>query len=155
MNTNPTLKNHELVINRLLDAPRELVYACWTDPEHLARWGGAPEGMTVIVEYQDIRVHGLFRICMRSPDGIDYRLQGTYQELVKPERIVFTHAWIHEDGSLAKETLVTITLKTSGNGTELTIRQTGLTSEASREGHEEGWNSTFDRLADYLSKARE
>ena len=61
--------DHELVINRLLDAPRELVYACWTEPEHLARWGGCPEGLTVDVEFQDIRVDGMFRVRMRSPHG--------------------------------------------------------------------------------------
>jgi uncharacterized protein YndB with AHSA1/START domain len=144
----------ELVINRLLDAPRELVYACWTDPEHMARWGFGPEGLTVDVEHQDIREGGMFRVRMHSPHGIDCRLQGFYRELVAPEKIVFTHTWILEDGSLAKETLVTVTLKTSGNATELTLRQTGLPSQDSRDGHEEGWNSTLDRLSDYLSRNR-
>jgi uncharacterized protein YndB with AHSA1/START domain len=144
----------ELVINRVLNAPRELVYACWTEPEHLARWEGAPEGLTVFVEHQDIREGGMFRIRMYSPQGIDCRLQGVYRELVKPEKIVFTHTWNLEDGSLAKETVVTILLKTTGNGTELTLRQTGLPSAGSKDGHEEGWNSTFDRLADYLFQGR-
>lgn len=144
----------ELVISRAFDAPRELVYACFTEPEHLARWGFGPEGLQVDVEYQDIREDGMFRVRMHSPHGIDARLQGTYRELTAPERIVFTHVWILEDGSTAPETLVTITLKSSGNAvnrTELTLRQTGLPSEASRAGHAEGWESTFDRLAGYLS----
>lgn len=148
-------KDFELVINRLLDAPRDLVYACWTEPGHLARWGGGPEGLTIDVEYQDIREGGMFRLRMHSPHGIDCRLQGIYRELVKPERIVFTHAWIHEDGSLATETLVTVTLKSTGKGTELTLRQTGLPSLGSRDGHEEGWNSTLDRLTEYLSQMRD
>jgi uncharacterized protein YndB with AHSA1/START domain len=152
--TQTTTKDFELVINRLLDAPRELVYACWTEPEHLARWGGGPEGLTVDVEYQDIREGGMFRVRMHSPHGIERRLQGFYRELKKPERIAFTHVWIHEDGSLATETLVTITLKTSGNKTELTLRQSGLPSTASRDGHGEGWNSTLDRLTDYLFRSR-
>jgi len=154
---------HELIINRLLDAPRELVYACFTEPAHLARWGFGPEGLTVDVEHQDIREGGMFRVRMHSPQGIDCRLQGFYRELIKPEKVVFTHTWVLEDGSLAKETLVTILLKTSGNGTELILRQTGLPSAGSRDGHEEGWNSTLDRLgtylrqgsADYLSKPGE
>lgn len=152
MTTNAS-PDQELVITRLLDAPRELVYACWTEPEHLARWGGCPEGLNVDVEFQDIRVDGMFRVRMRSPHGIDCRLQGMYRELVKPEKVVFTHAWVLEDGSLAPETLVTITLKPAEKGTEkteLTLRQTGLRSQASRDGHREGWESTLDRLADYL-----
>src|SRR5690606_17714994 len=102
-----------------------LVYACWTEPEHLARWGGGPEGLTVDVEYQDIRVDGMFRVRMHSPHGIDCRLQGMYRELVEPGKVVFTHAWVLEDGSLAPETLVTITLKPAGKAmekTELTLR---------------------------------
>lgn len=154
MKHNTETHDFELVINRLLDAPPELVYACFTDPDHLARWGGAPEGMTVSVEYQDIRVDGMFRVTMRSPDGIDYRLQGTYRELTAPSRVAFTHAWIHEDGSPAPETLVTIDLKPNGKGTELILRQTGLPSAGSRDGHAEGWTSTLDRLAGYLSTAR-
>jgi uncharacterized protein YndB with AHSA1/START domain len=145
---------YELRITRLFEAPRELVYACFTEPEHLARWGFAPEGLTVDVDYQEIRVGGMFRVRMHSPQGVDARLQGVYRELVKPERISFTHAWILEDGSLAPETIVTISLKTVGNKTELTLTQTGLPSQGSRDGHEEGWNSTFDRLADYLSRGR-
>jgi uncharacterized protein YndB with AHSA1/START domain len=152
--TQTTAKDFDLTINRVFDAPRELVYACWTESEHLARWGGGPEGLTVDVEHQDIREGGMFRVRMHSPHGIDCRLQGVYRELVKPERIEFTHAWIQYDGSLAQESLVTIALKASGNGTELTLRQTGLPSKGSREGHEEGWNSTLDRLTDYLSRIR-
>lgn len=151
----PTQANDfELVINRLLDAPPELVYACFTDPDHLARWGFGPEGLQVDVEYQDIREGGMFRVRMHSPHGIDARLQGTYRELTAPSRIAFTHAWIHEDGSPATETLVTIELKPNGKGTELVLRQTGLPSAGSRDGHTEGWNSTLDRLAGYLSTAR-
>lgn len=155
----PDTNRHELLITRLFDAPRELVYACWTDPEHLARWGGAPEGLTVVVEEQDIRVGGSYRICMRSPEGDEYRLQGVYRELVAPEKIVFTHAWVLQDGTSAPETLVTILLEKSKNGTELIFRQTGLPSRDARAGHEEGWRSTFDRLgaflADYLSTVRD
>jgi uncharacterized protein YndB with AHSA1/START domain len=154
MSPNPALHDCELVISRLLDAPCELVYACFTEPEHLARWGFGPEGLTVTVEHQDISIGGMFRVRMHSPHGIDCRLQGTYLELAKPERIVFTHIWIREDGSLARETLVTITLKPNGNGTELILRQTGLSSRASRDGHLEGWNSTLDRLTGYIFQHR-
>lgn len=146
--------SNELVIRRLFDAPPELVFACWADATHLARWGGAPEGFTVTIERQDIRVGGGFKIGMRSPDGNTFWLQGRYREITEPVRIAFTHAWLGEDGHPAPETLVTIELRPHGKGTELTLRQTGLPSKASCDGHGEGWNSTLDRLADHLERMR-
>lgn len=144
----------DLVMHRVLDAPPDLVYDCWTTPEHLARWGGAPEGLTVEVEYQDIREGGTFRIRMRSPYGIDSRLEGTYRELIRPRKIVFTHAWVHEDGSLAPETVVTIVLEAAGEKTRLTLTQTGLDSLPARDGHAAGWTSTFERLSGFLNETR-
>ncbi len=81
----------ELVITRVFDAPRELVFECWTEPEHLQHWQGAPRGFTVTSYESDIRPGGFFRICMRSPEGVDSWLEGGYREIVKPERLVFTH----------------------------------------------------------------
>lgn len=106
--------SNELVIRRLFDAPPELVFACWADATHLARWGGAPEGFTVTIERQDIRVGGGFKIGMRSPDGNTFWLQGRYREITEPVRIAFTHAWLGEDGHPAPETLVTIELRPHG-----------------------------------------
>ena len=78
----------ELVITRVFDAPRELVFECWTEPEHLRHWQGAPRGFTVTSHETDIRPGGFFRICMRSPDGVEHWLEGDYREMVKPERLV-------------------------------------------------------------------
>jgi uncharacterized protein YndB with AHSA1/START domain len=144
----------DLVITRTLDAPREMVFAAWTENEHLERWQGAPEGFTVTVEESDIREGGHFKICMRSPDGVDHRLQGVYREITPPERLVFTHAWIDAAGKPGRETLVTITFVARGNRTELTLRQTGFESANSRDGHRVGWDSTLNRLARYLMSRR-
>ncbi|HEY8311446.1 MAG TPA: SRPBCC domain-containing protein, partial [Gemmatimonadaceae bacterium] len=94
---------------------------------------------------------GVYRLVMRSPEGVDHALQGVYMEVVAPERLVFTHVWLDRNGKPGKETLVTITFRSIGNKTELTLHQIGLDSAASRDGHRGGWNSTFDRLAGYLS----
>lgn len=141
----------DLVITRLFAAPRDLVYAAWTEPEHLEKWQNAPQGLSVIVETSDIRTGGSFRICMRSPEGQENWLQGKYLEVVAPERLVFTHAWINAQGQPGPETLVTITFSERDGKTEITLRQTGFKSVEAREGHSYGWISTFDRLAEYLS----
>ena len=141
---------NELVVTRLLDAPRTLVFAAFTERKHLEQWQGAPEGMTVTVEQSDIRPGGRYRICMHAPDGAEHWLEGVYREVVPPERLVFTHTWLDAQKRPTIETLVTITFADRGGKTELTLRQTGLTSPASRAGHEKGWGSTFNRLQDYL-----
>jgi uncharacterized protein YndB with AHSA1/START domain len=143
---------NELIITRLFDAPRELVFECWTNPEHLQHWQGAPRGFTVTSQESDIRPGGYFRICMRSPDGVDHWLEGGYREILKPERLVFTHVWLDANRKPGKETLVTITLAERGGKTELTLRQTGFPSVESRDGHKYGWTSALDVLADYLAE---
>ena len=142
----------ELVMTHVFHAPRALVFAAWTERRHLEHWQGAPEGMTVTTEEADIRPGGRFRLCMRSPDGQEHWLQGVYREVVPPERLVFTHAWLDADKRPGTETLVTITFAERGDATELTLRQTGFASDASRDGHHEGWASTFRRLAAYLTE---
>ena len=149
-----TAKERELVMTHLFDAPRALVWAAWTERRHLEHWQGAPQGFTVTTAEADIRPGGAFRICMRSPEGVDHWLQGVYREVVAPERLVFTHAWLDADGKPDKETLVTITFAERGRKTELNLRQTGFTSDESRTGHEGGWASTLDRLAAYLADER-
>lgn len=143
-----------LVMKRTFDAPRALVFEAWTERQHLERWQGAPQGFTVTTEQADIRPGGAFRICMRSPEGVDHWLQGVYREVVAPERLVFTHTWLDAERKPGTETLVTITLAERGGKTELTLRQSGFKSEESRAGHEGGWASTLDRLAEYLDGVR-
>jgi len=140
----------ELAITRIFDAPRELVFDCWTNPEHLQHWQGAPVGFTVTSSEADIRPGGFFRICMRSPEGQDHWLEGGYREIVPPERLVFTHAWL-EGGRKGKETVVTVTLNERGGKTELMLRQSGFDSVKTRDGHMHGWNSALDVLAAYVN----
>jgi uncharacterized protein YndB with AHSA1/START domain len=98
--------DRELVITRIFDAPPGLVFKAWTEPEHLARWQGAPQGFTVTTHQMDIRPGGAFRVCMRSPEDVDYWLEGVYREIEVPERLVFTHVWLDAEGNAGKETLV-------------------------------------------------
>lgn len=80
----------EIVATRVLDAPRELVFEAWENPKHLARWWG-PKGFTNTFEEFDLRQGGHWRFVMHSPDGVDYQNKSIFDEVIKPERIVFWH----------------------------------------------------------------
>jgi uncharacterized protein YndB with AHSA1/START domain len=140
--TGKTATANELVIRRTFDAPRELVWRAWTDREHAKQWG--PKGFTTPEREMDFRPGGAWRALMISPDGKPYRQHGVVREVVPLERLSFTFIW---DDNPDVEMLVTVTFKERGRKTEMTFRQTGLPSAASRDGHREGWTEAFDRLA--------
>ncbi|HKD79859.1 MAG TPA: SRPBCC domain-containing protein [Candidatus Angelobacter sp.] len=142
---------HEMTITRTLNIPSDLAFSVWNEPKHLKHWENAPKGFTVTTNEVDFRPGGSFRICMRSPEGTDHWLQGVYREIKKPERLVFTHTWLDPQGRPGKESLVTITFADRGNQTELTLHQSGFQSVAERDGHVDGWNSSIDRLVEYLA----
>lgn len=140
-----------VLMSRVFDAPRDLVFRVWTDSDHLRKWC-CPTGLTIPFSEGDIRPGGSFRTCMRAPDGTEYWLRGTYREIVPDERLVFTHAWLDDTGAPKHETVVTVTFADAGEGrTRLTLHQAFFLTEASRDGHRDGWNETFDNLAEYLA----
>ena len=143
----------ELTIRRSFDAPRALVFKCWTEPQHLARWS-CPRGFTCTANSGELRVGGSFSASMRSPAGEEHRLRGLYREIVPPERLAFTHSWLDERGHPGPETLVTVALTERDGRTEMTFRQTGFESRAARDAHEEGWSSCFGLLAELLAELR-
>jgi uncharacterized protein YndB with AHSA1/START domain len=116
--TEPT--ERELAIERVFDAPRELVFKCWTEPEHLARWIG-PKGFSGTIVACELREGGIFRAHMRGPDGQDHWQHGVFREIVPPERIVRTYCWTDTDGRPTRpETLLTVTFADLGGRTRLT-----------------------------------
>jgi uncharacterized protein YndB with AHSA1/START domain len=143
--------DHTLVIKRILDAPRERVFAAWIDPEQAPRWWG-PRGCTTVSYDMDVRVGGTWRRVMRGPEGTEHQSRAVYREIVPPERLVFTFRW--ERGGAAghgPETLVTVTFAELGPGrTELTLRQEGFATVSGRDEHNIGWSSTLDLFAEYL-----
>jgi uncharacterized protein YndB with AHSA1/START domain len=142
----------ELVITRIFDAPRSLVFKAWTDPEHMARWFG-PKGFTsTVVGKIDVRPGAPYRIHMRGPDGDDHWSQGVYRELVEPERLVFAGCWADAEGQpKGPETTVTVTLEDLEGKTRLTLRQRIFESVTARDAHRGGWTSSLERLAEYLA----
>ena len=149
---NSAAAERELNIRRTFNAPRELVFRAWTEPQLLAQWS-CPRGFTCSENRGELRVGGTFSARMRSPEGSEHRLRGVYREIVPPERLVFTHCWVDEQGAPGPETLVTVTLAEHDGRTEMRFRQALFVSVEARDRHEQGWTSCFERLVELLTAA--
>ena len=143
--------DRELVLTRIFDAPRSLVFKAWTEPRHLARWWG-PRGFSVVSCEMDPRTGGSYRFHMRGPDGTDHWPQGVFREIDEPERFVASWCWTDANGKPERpETVLTVTFEAVGEKTKLTLHQAVFESVTARDTHGEGWNSTLDCLAEYLA----
>ena len=150
---------HELHITRVFDAPRELVWKVWTDPEHMKHWCG-PRQFTANHIENDRRPGGRWRLCLHSDgfdtgDGVLRKLDlcqgGVNREVVEPERIVYTFKWEENPGLLSNvETVVTVTFEENDGKTTMNFHQAFFVTSGDRDGHMRGWNSCFDKLEDYL-----
>lgn len=148
----------ELVITRVFDAPPELVWKAWTEPEHFQRWWG-PKDYTCPFCEMDFRVGGKYLNCMRSPEGQEYWSTGVYREIVPMERIVFTDCFADEQGNVVPAThygmssdfplemLVSVTLEDQDGRTKMTLKHSGLPATPEGQGAQQGWNESFDKLA--------
>lgn len=153
----------EVLITRTFDAPREVVFRAWTDPEMLASWY-APQGCSIAFKALDLREGGAFHSVIHTPDGYACWCRGSYLELVAPERIVYTMAIADEAGNLLsptdagmdpqwpRETTVTVTFAELDGRTTITLQQTVDEALAKRTGAHPSWLSMFDRLDEQLSR---
>jgi uncharacterized protein YndB with AHSA1/START domain len=145
----------EIVLTRVFDAPRELVFRVWTEPAHLARWWGPREFTNPTCE-MDLRPGGAYRIVMRSPDGREYPCQGVFQEVAGPERLVFTNNAVGEDGSLVLEGLTTVLFAEDGGRTTLTLRTRAKAvvdfARAYLSGMEMGWTQSLEKLEEEVRR---
>jgi uncharacterized protein YndB with AHSA1/START domain len=139
---------------REFDAPRELVFEAWTDPKHLAQWWG-PNGFTTTTSAFDMRPGGVWRFVMHGPDGCDYENRITFDEIVKPERLVYHHGGGDDVEPVQFRT--TVTFEDLGGRTRLTMRGV-FPSAAERArvikeyGADKGLVQTLARLGDYVAK---
>jgi uncharacterized protein YndB with AHSA1/START domain len=148
--------DREIVISRIFDAPRELVWSAWTDPGHISSWWG-PRGFSAPPGEIDLRTGGNFLLNLHGPDGNIYPCKGTFREVVEPERIVYDGPPNEPAGcgaGIPPASTVTVTFTELGEKTELTIH-TVLDSEAHRaaarnEGFIEGWQQSLNRLAEQI-----
>ena len=152
-----------VLITRIFDAPRELVFKAWTDPAHLVHWY-APKACSIQFYKFEFQQGGTFQSCIQVPGGHDCWCKGVYLEIVAPERIVFSMAVTDEKGTLVdpvdvgmdpdwpRETIVAVTFEEYEGKTKLTLHQTVLESIAKRTGAHPSWLEMFDRLAGELAK---
>jgi uncharacterized protein YndB with AHSA1/START domain len=144
----------EIVLTRVFDLPRELVFKAWTGPKHLAQWWG-PKGFTNPLCELDVRPGGSIRIHMCGPDGILYPMTGVYQEIMEPVRLVFTSAALDKEGNPILELLNTVTFAEHSGKTTLTTkaRVVKTTPEGAPylEGSEAGWTQSLERLGNLLA----
>ena len=154
--TTGTSADRELVISRIIDAPRERIFHAWTT--RFKEWWG-PHGMTTPFVEMDLRTGGVFRTLMRAPDGSEYPTKGIFLEVVENERIVFTDAygpgWRPSPEIFF--TAVTTFDPLPGNRTRYTARALHWTAE-NRQAHEamgfyHGWGESIDRLAALVTPA--
>jgi uncharacterized protein YndB with AHSA1/START domain len=137
-----------LTLKRRLNASPAKVYAAWTDPEKIVRWFGPAQVIAGSVRADiDARTGGRYRISFDMEDGEHHEVGGVYREMVPNQRLTFSWAWY---STPERESQVTISLKPDGDGTLLTLHHEQLLDQAARDGHENGWIGTLDKLEDYL-----
>jgi uncharacterized protein YndB with AHSA1/START domain len=153
-----SVADRELVLERVFSAPRELVFDAWTDPAHIAEWWG-PQGFTTTIGQMEVRPGGIWRFVMHGPDGVDYLNEVIYEEIARPERLVYTHGpgTVGRVGDL-QAFHVTVTFAQQAELTKVTLRTRFASAEELAKqkamGAVEGGYSTMQRLAEYLAAVK-
>jgi len=143
--------SHTLIMHRTFDAPRILVWKAWTEADHLLRWM-CPADFRVLFAENDLRVGGVWRSGMRSPEGEEYIHRGEYLEIEKPSRLVFSHTWERNDLEPRALTKITVALTEREGKTDMIFVHAGLATEESACSHKHGWTGAFDNLARLASE---
>jgi uncharacterized protein YndB with AHSA1/START domain len=157
-------EQERMVVTRVFDAPRELVWKAWTDPKYVMQWWG-PKGFTSPYCTMDFRVGGKFLCCMRTPDGQDFWNGGEYHEIVPYEKIVSSMYFSDAKGNKVEaaeygieheaieDAYDVITFEDLGNGkTKLTFIGNETAESAKASGQAEGWSQILDKIADVIAE---
>lgn len=144
--------DREMILSRLINAPRTLVFDAFTDPEHIGNWWG-PDGFTITTTVRDVRVGGMWRFMMHGPDGTDYPNRIVYTEIVRPERIAYNHGEdVDNDPNMFK---VWVTFGDQDGKTQLTMKMLVSSAAALQEmkkfGAQELGMQTLAKLEAYLA----
>jgi uncharacterized protein YndB with AHSA1/START domain len=167
MSTQYAPQGEIIEIVREFDAPRELVWKCWTEPEHLQHWWG-PDGFSSPGPHIDARIGGRWLYCMRPADGNDIWCGGKFIELSPYDRILCTDDFTDQDGNPVSpsvyglpadfpgQLMIEVTLEDLGGRTRLTMRQWGVSApikpgDPMLGGAGQGWSQSFDKLAAHLA----
>lgn len=154
-------KRGEFVITRIFDAPRELVWKAWTEPERVKRWWG-PKVFTAPFIKIDLRVGGKYLYAMRSPDDKNFWSTGVFREIDPLKRIVVTDSFADEKGNVVPashygmnwdwplEVQVTVTFEKQGGRTKLSLQYELTPPKEMIDPMTAGWNESFDKLTEVL-----
>ncbi|WP_061249704.1 SRPBCC family protein [Leptospira alstonii] len=153
---NVSTADREIRATRTFDAPRDLVFRMWTEPEHIVHWWG-PKGFTNTFETMDVRPGGVCKFVMHGPDGTDYPNLIVFLEVIRPEKLVYKHGSDMEDHP--GDFHVTVLFSEQNGKTALDMTMLFKTAEQRNEtvekyGAVEGLNQTMDRLVEYLAKQK-
>jgi uncharacterized protein YndB with AHSA1/START domain len=164
MTNNVVSETERMVVTRVFDAPRELVWKAWTDPKYVMQWWG-PKGFTAPVCKMDFRVGGKFLYCMRAPDGQEFWNGGEYHEIVAHEKIVSSMYFSDPAGNkvepehygIEHEAIEgaydVILFEDFGNGqTKLTFIGNETMENATKSGQVEGMNQILDKAAEVIAE---
>ena len=164
---NDTTQSNELVITRTVNAPRELVFDCFTQADHLSKWWG-PKGFEFINATLELNPGGIFHYCMKSPDGFEMWGKFVFVEIESPERLVFINSFSDADGATTRaffnpnwplEVLNAVTFQTVGHATQITLRGGPINATEAElaafaehiASMQQGFGATFDQLDEYLT----
>lgn len=147
-----TPNDREVLILRVVDAPRRVVFDAWTKPQHVRKWMLGPEGWTMPVCEIDLRPGGSWHYVWRKSDGTEMDMTGTFREVVPPERLVHTEQW----GPQWPETINTLVLTESGGQTHMALTVTYPSKEARdaalKTGMKDGMDVSYARLDQLLKE---
>jgi uncharacterized protein YndB with AHSA1/START domain len=136
-------------LQRTYPVPPEKVWQAWTNPQALTQWFGPGEPSSVTRAEVDVRVGGRYHIAFTTPDGEAHDVSGVYQEVVKHRKLVFTWAWKSTPERVSR---VTVALRPTDEGTELTFLHEQFFDQAARDSHEGGWLPTFVKLDAFMAQ---
>ncbi|MEU4496360.1 SRPBCC domain-containing protein [Streptomyces sp. NPDC023998] len=139
-----------LHMERVLRAPRSVIFQALTEPEELAKWWG-PDGFSIPSVESDLRPGGAYRIAMQPPEGDLFYLVGEFLEVEPPQRLSYTFRWEDPDPE-DRETVVTLSLREiGGTSSELILTQGDFATERRQVLHDEGWTQSLDKLEELMS----
>lgn len=149
------MNEHKVELTRVFDAPRGRVFACWTRAEHLTHWF-APKDFTIHSCETDPRPGGVFKLCMRAPDGRDYWVRGQFKEIDFPKHLIITCAADDDKGVERLHEVIDVTFTEAGGRTTVAIHAVarGPSDEAAAmlKGMNKGWAQTVERLGAHLRR---
>ena len=141
---NTTAQDRVLELTRVIAAPPEQVFDAWLQ-KSWSEWAGPP-GVKGEVVQMEPKVGGRYRVVMHAPQG-ELTVGGIYKEISRPSRIVMSWKWEHE----TQDTLITLTFRPKGSGTEVHLRHEGFANAERRDSHNQGWTGTLDKLEKFLA----